>query len=252
MQSRMEPKLVVTSNKNRRSAAKVCEYMTYAAKEAFKRLRTNTLIALEDEKEKKCRIIGITSGQPSEGKSTVAINLAFSIAELGKSVLLIDGDMYRPSVHTSMGIALSSGLSEVLTGSENLKDVILRYESSADDTHFDLILRGATPDKPSELLYSNRFQKLIDVVSMVYDYIIIDLPPVNAVVDAVSVSKCTDGLIVVVRENHCPRGVLTSCVEQLKYAKANILGFVMNGCVGGSGKKYQYGGQYGYYHYGSK
>ena len=69
---------------------------------------------------------------------------------------------------------------------------------------------------------------------------------VGPVIDAVMVTKCTDGLLVVVRENHCPGYVLNDCVEQLRYAKANILGFVMNGCVEGAGKRYQYGKQYAY------
>ena len=242
------PKTVNSEKKNPRITAKICEYMTYSGREAFKRLRTNVTIALGEEKEKTCRVIGVTSAQPSEGKSTVSINLAYSLAELGKTVLLIDGDMRRPSIHNTVGEPLSPGLSDVLTGKINLKDAMERYKSSMNEINFDVLLSGDYPVNPSELLNSSRFKKFIGVVSTAYEYIIIDLPPVNAVVDAVSVSKLTDGLIVVIRENHCPRYVLTSCVEQLQYAKANILGFVMNGCVEGAGKHYQYNNYY--YHYG--
>lgn len=241
-----EPKQVNSDKKNPRLSAKICEYMTYSGREAFKRLRTNTVIALGEEKDKNCQIIGVTSAQPSEGKSTVSINLAYSLAELGKAVLLIDGDMRRPSIHNTVGERLSPGLSEVLTGADNLKNAMIRYKSHADETYFDMILSGELPEKPSELLNSGRFKKFIEVVSTAYEYIIIDLPPVNAVVDAVNVAKCTDGLIVVVREDHCPRSVLVDCVEQLQYAKANILGFVMNGCVEGAGKRYQYNQYYRY------
>ena len=80
----------------------------------------------------------------------------------------------------------------------------------------------------------------------VYDVVILDLPPVNAVIDATVVSKLTDGLVLVIRESHCPRFVLQDCIEQLQYAKANILGFVMNGSVNGAGKRYQYGKAYRY------
>lgn len=243
-----EPKTVNSEKKNPRITAKICEYMTYSGREAFKRLRTNVTIAMGEDKEKTCRVIGVTSAQPSEGKSTVSINLAYSLAELGKTVLLIDGDMRRPFIHNTVGEPLSPGLSDVLTGKINLKDAMERYKSSMNETYFDMVLSGDYPDNPSELLNSSRFKKFIEVVSTAYEYIIIDLPPVNAVVDAVSVSKLTDGLIVVIRENHCPRYVLTSCVEQLQYAKANILGFVMNGCVEGAGKHYQYNNYY--YHYG--
>lgn len=237
-------KQVRADRKNPRVASKVCEFMTYSGREAFKRLRTNVLIALGEEKTKGCHVLGVTSAQPSEGKSTVTINLAFSLAELGKSVLLLDGDMRRPSVHATMGCALSPGLSEVLNGSENLNKSLVRYKSSTSDASFDLIPGGQIPGNPSELLNSERFQKLIEVVSSAYDFVIVDLPPVNAVVDAVNAARRTEGMIVVIRENHCPRFVLADCMEQLEYAKANILGFVMNGCVAGAGKRYQYGRKY--------
>ena len=239
-----ERKQVRADKKNPRVAGKVCEFMPYAGREAFKRLRTNVLLSLGEEKAKRCRVLGVTSAQPSEGKSTVSINLAFSLAELGKSVLLLDGDMRRPTVQTTMGCQLSPGLSEVLTGSENLNKSLIRYKSSAGETSFDLIPGGQIPENPSELLNSERFQKLLEVVSTAYDYVIVDLPPVNAVVDAVNAAKGTDGMIVVIRENHCPRYVLSDCMDQLRYAKVNVLGFVMNGCVAGAGKRYQYGRQY--------
>lgn len=242
------PKQASANRKNPRRTGKICEYMTYSGKEAFKRLRTNVLIALGDNGEKKCRIIGVTSAQPSEGKSTVSVNLAYTLAELGKSVLIIDGDMRRPAVHDIVGANLSPGVSDILTGKTGLNESIVRYKSTADGTVFDMIPGGEIPDHPAELLNSNRFGKMLEVVSTVFDYVVVDLPPVNAVVDAVTVSKYVDGLVVVIREDHCPRYVLTECMEQLRYAKANILGFVMNGCVEGAGKHYQYSNQK-YYRY---
>ena len=243
MAENREPKLVNADRKNPRRGGKVCEYMTYSGKEAFKRLRTNVLIALGEEPGKKGHIIGVTSAQPSEGKSTVSVNLAYALAEQGKTVMIIDGDMRRPAVHDIVGAKLSPGVSEILTGKTGVNDAIIRYKSSADDTVFDLIPGGELPDHPAELLNSSRFSKLLEVVSGVFDYVIVDLPPVNAVIDAVNVSKYVDGLLVVIREDHCPRYVLTECVEQLRYAKANVLGFVMNGCVEGAGKHYQYKNQ---------
>lgn len=239
-----ERKLSNADKKRSRNTAQMCENMTYSGKEALKRLRTNTLLALPDDPEKNCRVIGVTSSQPSEGKSSVAVNLAYSFAELGKKVLLIDCDMRRPSIHSKLDIQLSPGLSEILSGVEKPGKAIVRYNSSSDATYFDLIPGGEIPYNPSELLNSSRFQRLIEAVSSVYDLVLIDLPPVNAVVDAVNASKCTEGLIVVIRENYCPRSLLESCVQQLQYAKTNILGFVMNGCVAGAGKRYQYGQKY--------
>ena len=234
-----EPKQVNAGGKRKGRAARACEYLTYSGKEAFKRLRTNVLIAL-GESEKKCRIIGVTSAQPSEGKSTVSVNLAYSLAELGKGVLVIDGDMRRPAVHEIVGASQTPGISEILTGKSGLNESIVRYKSTADGTVFDIIPGGEISDHPSELLNSSRFSKMLEVVSAVFDYVVVDLPPVNAVIDAVNVAKHTDGLVVVLREDHCPRYVLSECMEQLRYAGASILGFVMNGCVEGAGKHYQY------------
>lgn len=230
---------VTEERKDVRTSKTICEGMPYSVREAFKRLRTNALLALPQE-ENKCSLIGVTSPQVSDGKSTVAVNLTYSIAELGKKVLLIDGDMRRPSVHEKLGAQVAPGLSELLLGKEKLGDAVGNYKSSADSTHFNYIPSGTTPDNPAELLNSDSFVELIRAASKVYDFVIIDLPPVNAVIDAVNVSKFTDGMIVVIRENHCPKFLLSDCIEQLRYAKTNILGFVMNGCVEGSGKRYQY------------
>ena len=235
--------------KNPHKSAKICEYMTYSAREAFKRLRTNVLISLGENEEKNNRIIGVTSAQPSEGKSTVSINMAYTLAEQGKSVILLDCDLRRPSIHANMGASQTPGLTEVLAGKENLQDAVMRYESSTNSTCFDLIFAGDFPDNPSEILGSQNFLQLLKVVSSVYDVVILDLPPVNAVIDAAVVAKLTDGLVLVIRENHCPRFVLEDCMEQLRYAKANILGFAMNGSVNGAGKRYQYGKAYRYDRY---
>ena len=239
--------------KNSQKTARICEYMTYSGREAFKRLRTNVMIALGEKAKGKNNIIGITSAQPSEGKSTVAINLAYSLAELEKSVILLDCDLRRPSIHTNIGIQQIPGMTEVLRGEENLSDVVKRYKSTVNDAYFDIIAAGVLPNNPSEVLGSSHFNRLLEVVGKAYDVVILDLPPVNAVVDAAEVSGVTDGLVVVIRENHCTRYVLKDCMEQLEYAKANILGFVLNGSAGGS-KRYQYGKAYrydnAYYQYG--
>lgn len=225
-------------------SAKLCEYLPYSGREAYKRLRTNVMIALTEISEKEHYVLGITSAQPSEGKSSVAVNLAYSLAELGHSVLLVDVDLRRPSIHEKIGVTQEPGLSDILTGDEDFGTTILKYTSTENDTRFDFMTSGSNSERPSEILNSSRFRKMIEVLSGAYDYLILDLPPVGPVVDAVNVSKLTDGLLLVVRENHCPKELLVSSVEQLKYAKANVLGFVMNGCMEGAAKKYQYSYEY--------
>lgn len=239
-------------NKNPQNTAKqkisgqrgqICENLSFAAKEAFKRLRTNVTMAFAEDGHE-CKIVGVTSAQPSEGKSTVSLNLSYSLAELGKKVLLLDADMRRPSIHIKVGAEKTPGLSNLLRTSNAIAATIRKYNSTKDDTAFDIIPGGDVIQNPSELLGSKRMDTLLHTLASVYDYIIIDLPPVGAVVDAVTVSKKTDGMLVVIRENNCPRGVFSDCIDQLKRADVNILGFVVNGALEGAGKKYQYTNYY--------
>ncbi len=242
---RQDSKAQRTVRGDTRKRDRLCENMTYAAREAFKRLRTNVLHSFAEEAAEHGRVIGITSAQPSEGKSTVSINLAYSMAELGKSVLLIDGDMRRPSLNNKLAIGSVPGLSNLLTDTDDVTNTVVHYESRAGKRIFDVLSGGDIPENPSELLNSKRFEGLIQRFACVYDYIIMDLPPINAVVDAVNASSVTDGMIVVLREGNCPRAVLEDCMEQLSYADANVLGFVVNGSVEGAGKRYQYAYRYG-------
>jgi len=99
-------KQVSAAKKTPGKSAKICEHMSYSAREAFKRLRTNVMISLGEKTDKSNIIVGITSAQPSEGKSTVAINLSYTLAELGKSVILLDCDLRRPSIHGNIGFPL--------------------------------------------------------------------------------------------------------------------------------------------------
>ena len=230
--------------KKRTHSGMVCEHLSFAAKEAFKRLRTNLVMAFPAE-DTSCHLIGIPSAQPSDGKSTVAINLAYSLAELGKRTLLIDADMRRSSIHVKAGVEKAPGLSNLMTDSNSITAALRQYESST-GTSFSIIPGGDVPSNPSELLNSKRMATLLETLSTAYEYIVIDLPPIGAVVDAVSVARAIDGMLVVIRENACPKGLLADCMQQLDYAGVNVLGFVVNGALEGSGKKYQYG-SYGYY-----
>jgi len=230
--------------RSRKDGEAVCEHLSFAAKEAFKRLRTNLVMSFPAE-DTSCKLIGVTSAQPSDGKSTVAINVAYSLAELEKKVLLVDADLRRSSIHTKARVEKSPGLSDLLGGSNEISASLKKY-APQNGASFDIIPSGESPRNPSELLNSQRMSLLLEKLATAYDYIVLDLPPVGAVVDAVSVSRELDGMLVVIRENACPRGLLSECMSQLNYANINILGFVVNGALEGSGKKYQYN-KYGYY-----
>lgn len=223
--------------------------LNFAATEAYKLLRANLLFTLHGKK--KCRVVGVTSSVRGEGKSTTAINLSYTLAETGKRVLLIDGDLRLPSVAKKLGIKGSPGLSNLLVGDSTKEQSILK--STDLDTWF-ILPSGDIPPNPTEMLGSDALEQLIHDYSEDYDFIVVDLPPVNIVSDALVISPLVDGMVVVVRENYSERRALKNCTRQLTLSNVKILGFVMNvtsdGATGyGRNKRYKY---YKYYKYNSK
>lgn len=217
--------------------------LNFAASEAYKLLRTNILFALPDED--KCRVIGVTSALPGEGKSTTSLNLAYMLAELGHKVLLIEADLRLPTISKRLGLLSSPGLSNLLVEIKNCKGGM---QNSGIHEKLFVISSGDIPPNPSELLGSKRMKSVIDVMSESFSFIIIDLPPITEVSDALVASKLTNGMVMVVRQNYANRRAVTEAMRQLKYAEAKILGFVVT-CAEdiskGSYKKYGKYGKYG-------
>lgn len=224
--------------------------MSFAAAEAYKLLRTNLMFSLPAES--KCRIIGMTSSFRSEGKSLTSINLAYSLAESRKKVLLIEGDMRIPTLAKRLRLSAYPGLSNLMAGLNSVSDTINVYQTEVEPEvfiSFDVITSGNVPPNPSELLGSERMLTLLGKLRERYDYIILDLPPVTAVTDALVVSKLVDGMVVVVRNNHAIRGALAETIRQLRLVDTRILGFVFNGGVESSSRYYKgkyYKGKYYY------
>lgn len=219
------------------------EGLSFAASEAYKLLRTNLLFTLP---EKPCRVIGVTSSVRGEGKSTTSVNLAYTFAQSGKKVLLIDADMRLPSVASKLELHGAPGLSNLLAGL-SAENQCLRKSDKFENWF--ILPAGDIPPNPSELLGSERMHALLDRYSGVFDIIIVDLPPVNIVVDALVLSKWADGLIAVVRQNFSDKKALSNCMYQVEKLGVKFLGFVMtNAEVGESSyKKYgKYGKNYGY------
>ena len=217
--------------------------LNFASAEAYKLLRTNLLFSLADEKE--CHIIGITSSQRGEGKSTTSINLAYTLAEAGKKVLLIDADMRLPTVAQKMNCPNSPGLSNILVGLEKTKNAII--ESNLIDGLY-ILPSGDIPPNPSELLATEKMKKIVDAFIPEYDFVVFDLPPVNIVSDALVISKLTDGMVVVVRKNYTAKREFADAVRKLQFAEVKILGMAITR-AGNEGKKYKYskyGDKYGY------
>jgi capsular exopolysaccharide synthesis family protein len=220
--------------------------LSFAATEAYKLLRINLLFSLPDNG--KCRVVGITSSIRGEGKSTTSINLSYALAMLGKKVLLLDADLRLPSVATKLGIPGEPGLSEMIIKLDG-KCNNIREMPESENWH--VLTSGSIPPNPSEMLGSPEMKGLVKELSEDYDFIIVDLPPVNIVSDALIVSEYLDGVIAVVRQDYSKRREVTKCVKQLELAGAKLLGFVMGG-VGNSRRGYKKKSGYGYdgYHYG--
>jgi len=197
--------------------------LKFNATEQYKLLRTNISFTLPEDV--KCPIIGVTSSVRGEGKSTTAINLAYVYAESGKRVLLIDGDLRLPSVAKKMNIDGSVGLTNFLLDSNKI--MIESFRTEINDNWF-VVPCGPIPPNPSELLASKKMEKLLTILSEYFDCIIIDLPPVNIVSDAVAISKYLTGMILVVRQNYTEKDEYENCKRQLKLSNVNVLGVVMN------------------------
>lgn len=218
--------------------------LNFAASEAYKLLRTNLMFALPDEK--KCRVVGLTSSVSGEGKSTTAINLAYSIAQTGKRVLIVEADMRLPTISEKLGLKRNQGLSNLLAGLSSGAEVM---QPSGLHDNLWVITAGDIPPNPSELLGSEQMRVTIEVLGKDFDFILVDLPPVNAVSDPLIVSKLVSGMILVVRQDYSSRRLLSDAVRQLEFANAKVLGFVMTGATTGTkkyGKKNHYGYGYGY------
>lgn len=195
----------------------------FAYKEAYKTLRTNLSFASISRQYK--RLI-ITSSIPNEGKSTVAINLAFALAEAGAKVLLIDCDLRSPTLRRLLRVRpeYKAGLTSLLAGTASLSDSIFRYPKM----NCDILLAGTTPPNPAELLSSPQMERLLNRLSEEYDYIICDTPPVSVVTDAAALSRFCDGVLLVVRQKFTTRDQLWAAMRNFDAVEANVIGTILS------------------------
>ena len=211
----------------------------FTALESYKLLRTKLQFSFAEGDG--CRVIGVTSALSGEGKSLTSINLAYSLSELGKRVILIDADMRRPTLAKKLSIKNEPGLSSCLTGQRDLNNLLQNCGIAGNEKAFRVIAAGQNPPNPVELLSSNRMDVMLETLRKHYDYIILDMPPVTEVSDVLAVANKLDGVLLVVRHNMCNRTVLNSTVRQLAFVNAKVLGVVYNGVneeVDGYFKKY--------------
>lgn len=202
-------------------------------KEAYNELRTNIIFSIP---KKDCKVICITSSMASEGKSTVSVNNAVTFAKSGKKILLIDCDLRKPNVANILKMKNKKGLSEVLVETESAQNVINKNVFE----NLDVMFAGSIPPNPVELISSDNMEKLINNLKKDYDYIFIDTPPINVVTDAAIVSRLTDGVIMVARQNVAEKKLFTEAINKLEFAKAKIIGVVLNGVDNFKEEYYKY------------
>ena len=189
--------------------------------EAYRRLRTAILLSRASEPPK---TILFTSGAQEEGKTVTVLNTACLFSQMGKRVLVVDADLRHPRCHKLLGTANGFGLTELLTGQRDLHEVI---QPTAMVQLF-FLASGSIPPNPAELLGSKSMQEILAVLQKHYDYILIDSPPVMPVTDAVLLSTMVDGVVLVINSQKTPRQVIKEAHASLAYARAKILGVVLN------------------------
>lgn len=218
--------------------------LEFTAVEQYKLLRTN--LAFTFPEGTSCPIVGVTSAIRGEGKSTTSINLSYVVAEKRNRVLLIDGDLRLPSVAKKLNISQTPGLTDLLMN----KVTDMECFRSKIRENWYVVPSGEIPPNPSELLGSHRMEALLDSLREQFDYIVIDLPPVNLVSDALSVSRFLTGMLLVIREEYSEKKELDACFRQLKLANVKLLGCTMNS-AGVGGNHYGKYGKRDRYHYAS-
>ncbi|MDF2486354.1 MAG: polysaccharide biosynthesis protein [Herbinix sp.] len=196
------------------------EELDFRTNESYKTLRTNIQFCGDDIK-----VISLTSCMPSEGKTSVSFNLAVSFAEAGKKVILIDADLRRSVLAGRYRVGeVQGGLTHYLIGEKKLDEVV----KDTDINNMDVIFAGATCPNPAELLNHQRFEDMINILKEIYDYVIIDTPPLGSVIDGAIISRICDGAVLVLEANLISYRFAHDVKEQLKKSNCKILGAILN------------------------
>ena len=215
--------------------------LPFNVQEAYRSLRTNVMFALPGGG---CKCIGVTSPTPGDGKSTTAANLAISLAQIGKRVILIDCDMRLPTIAAKFRVKAVPGLSDFLVGQARIEEVV----RTVDSCELHVLPSGSIPPDSTGLLEAKQLETLFSALRDVYDYVIVDLPPVVTVPDAAILSKYLDGYLLTVRNRQTGHRAVKEMLRQLQLAEAKVIGFVLTGSEADGSKyyKYRYGNKYRY------
>jgi capsular exopolysaccharide synthesis family protein len=189
--------------------------------EDYRQLRTNLQFLNVDQPPK---VIMISSALPSEGKTTVVVNLALALADAGRKVIIIEADLRRPKVTRYLGMVGGVGLTNILAGTADVGEVLQKYGSG----DLSVIAAGPTPPNPGELLASSQMASLVGKLREVNDYVLVDAPPLLPVADSSGLAVMMDGVLLSVRYGSTTKGQLGQAATTLNRVGAKTLGVILN------------------------
>jgi capsular exopolysaccharide synthesis family protein len=189
--------------------------------ESYRSLRTNILRVNPTNPP---RVFLLSSAHPEEGKTITGVNLAITMAEIGKKTLLVDCDLRRPSVHTVIGMEKEQGLSDILYGAAEW-DTMLKF---CGVENLGIITSGAVPHNPAEIIGSDKMKWFLEEAKNAFEIIILDAPCLLAVTDGLILSSLVDGALLIIMAEKTPREAVQRSINMLKDVKGNILGVIFN------------------------
>ncbi len=211
----------LATNDDRARDLYVHQHPTSRTAECCRSLRTNIMFSAAD---RRLKTLVVSSANPREGKTTSVFYLGTTMAQSGQRVLLIDTDMRRPRLHTSLGVPRQKGLSNLILGENDYDDVIKTTEVP----NLYVLPCGPLPPNPAELLMTKRFEAVLEELAKRFDRVILDSPPLQAVTDAVVLSKLADGVILVVRASKTLREEVKRSARQIRDVRGSIYGVILN------------------------
>ncbi len=215
------------SNTNKKSSpsktiiAEASTKVPFAITEAYKNIRTHIISILSKTDS---NVLAITSSNASEGKSTTSVNIAITLAQLNKKVVLLDADSRRPSMHKKLKFENKKGCMDVLIGQSTLDDVIISHND-----YLDVICSGSRIKNPAELFSTEKFENLLAELKDRYDYVILDTPPINPVSDTLIIAQKCEALVMVIRSGVTSFESFERAYQDLKALDIELSGVIING-----------------------